>query len=451
LKNYDSVANPEDIPTKSYVDNVVFVGNTQPTGSEFWVDTGTADPTGPAGGNALDQATTDARYVQLGGSTMTGPLIQSADPATALATSTKQYTDTKVAKAGDTMTGPLVLAADPAAAMQPATRQYVDAKPGRNVFRNGDMGIAQRGNGAFTGSQITADGWWQYFSGGTSSTTRTVQALGLGSPLLVTTLAGQAAAGDFMMIDHHIEGVGTLSGATVTLSFSAKAASGTPKIGIELDQYFGAGGSPSTRTYTAVGTVTLSTTLTRYTVTTTIPSVVGKTLGTDGSDFLGIDFFYSAGSTYASRASSIGIQNNTFSITDIQLETGPTVTSFEKLSQQAQLAWCQRYFWRMSSQGANWFRFGVGVVRAGTIADVSIQYPVTMRVTPTVAFSAASTFGAWDGTASGACTAITVGDSLNNIAANIFGTWSGLTTQGRGSMLASNATATAYIDFSAEL
>lgn len=48
-------------------------------------------------------------YVLKSGDTMTGLLILSGDPSTALGAATKQYADTKVADTGDTMTGALVV------------------------------------------------------------------------------------------------------------------------------------------------------------------------------------------------------------------------------------------------------------------------------------------------------------------------------------------------------
>jgi len=75
-------------------------------------------------------------FVNKAGDTMTGPLILSGDPTTALGAATKQYADaasssltsSKVNKAGDTMTGLLVLSADPSAALGAATKQYADLK-----------------------------------------------------------------------------------------------------------------------------------------------------------------------------------------------------------------------------------------------------------------------------------------------------------------------------------
>lgn len=66
------------------------------------------------------------------GGTLTGPLILSADPATALGASTKQYTDTKVPLAGGTMVGLLILSADPAALLGAVTKQYADTKLARS-------------------------------------------------------------------------------------------------------------------------------------------------------------------------------------------------------------------------------------------------------------------------------------------------------------------------------
>lgn len=48
-------------------------------------------------------------FVNKTGDTMTGPLILSGDPTTALGAATKQYADLKVAKSGDTMTGALIV------------------------------------------------------------------------------------------------------------------------------------------------------------------------------------------------------------------------------------------------------------------------------------------------------------------------------------------------------
>jgi hypothetical protein len=97
-----------------------------------------------------------SQYLALSGGTLTGPLIQAADPVAPLGTATKQYVDSHgggggladapsdgfdygrknaawdkvLSLGGGTMTGAIVLAADPAAPLQPATKQYTDAHAG---------------------------------------------------------------------------------------------------------------------------------------------------------------------------------------------------------------------------------------------------------------------------------------------------------------------------------
>ena len=75
--------------------------------------------------------------LSIAGGTLTGPLILSANPTTALGAATKQYVDTGIAGAGigtflplagGTLTGSLTLAADPTLAAQASTKNYVDGR-----------------------------------------------------------------------------------------------------------------------------------------------------------------------------------------------------------------------------------------------------------------------------------------------------------------------------------
>jgi hypothetical protein len=85
----------------------------------------------------LEVGSAGAKFVDVTGDTMTGPLILHADPAVDLQAATKQYVDNvvtvltpvingKVAKAGDAMTGPLVLSAAPTSPLHAATKKYAD-------------------------------------------------------------------------------------------------------------------------------------------------------------------------------------------------------------------------------------------------------------------------------------------------------------------------------------
>lgn len=283
----------------------------------------------------------------------------------------------------------------------------------RNAIRNGDMGVIQRGAGAFTvTSAHTADGWIKGHSGGTHSIT--LEGIGLGTydntglgMILRSVVAAQSVAGDYASIQQRIESVRTLAGKQVTLSFIAIAASGTPKLGVEVVQHFGTGGAPSADVNTAVSAVTISTTATRYTVSFTVPTVLGKTRGTNNNDYLAVIFWLSAGSTYATRASSIGIQNATIDISDIQLEAGSVATAFERLPQAVQLAWCQRYYYAIGTlagdTGSSIF-YGHGFAISATVGQIAVPFPTAMRVIPTFLSVGAGTSSLTDGVTSSTAT-----------------------------------------------
>lgn len=89
-----------------------------------------------AGG--ITQPEADARYVQLAGSTMTGPLTLAGDASQNLQPVTLQQTNavlaTKLNLSGGTLTGFLTLNADPTNPLQAATAGYVDSRVASAAF-----------------------------------------------------------------------------------------------------------------------------------------------------------------------------------------------------------------------------------------------------------------------------------------------------------------------------
>jgi hypothetical protein len=124
------------------------------------------------------------------------------------------------------------------------------------------------------------------------------------------------------------------------VSFWAKADSGTPKVAVELEQNFGTGGSAGVTQY--AGQVTLSTSWQRFTLITSLPSISGKTVGTNSH--LLFTFILSGGPDWSSRSGSIGIQSNTFDFWGVQLEQNYQPTPFEQRPIGVELALCQRYY-----------------------------------------------------------------------------------------------------------
>jgi hypothetical protein len=253
----------------------------------------------------------------------------------------------------------------------------------RNAIINGNFDHWQRGT-SFTNSEYGADRWFNNRLGTTHTVTRQAFTLGQtdvpGEPTYFyrAVVSSVAGAGNYSFLIQFIEDVRTFAGQQVTISFWAKA-DATKNIAVELVQGFGSGGSPSAAV-NSIGTtkVSIGTTFQKVTVTATVPSISGKTLGTNTNSSLGLFIWFDAGSNFNSRTDSLGQQSGTFEIAQVQLEPGPVATPFERRPIGTELALCQRYY---DTQGM--------VFRGADFANVYPQmgWHVEMRSTPTVTLS----------------------------------------------------------------
>jgi hypothetical protein len=260
---------------------------------------------------------------------------------------------------------------------------------GKNKIINGDCNINQRNfsSGTATGQYIL-DRFQDDGTGGTITTSiqqftpGTAPVAGYEAKQFMRTItATQSAAGHYDSLTQAIEDVRTLAGQTVTVSFWAKAASGTPNIGISLSQNFGSGGSASIISSAAVQTITTS--WARYSFTLNLPSISGKTIGT--SSFVKLYIFVSVGSTIQSFGyPAVGLQNNTFDVWGVQVEAGSVATAFQTATGtlQGELAACQRYFQVISGDAEV-----MGSYYTTTNAVLSYKCPVEMRVAPTPTYN----------------------------------------------------------------
>jgi len=224
----------------------------------------------------------------------------------------------------------------------------------RNKVINGNFDFWQRGTslGSASGGRFLADRWYNDSIGSTYTLSQQPFTLGqtdvpnepsFFNRIVVTSVAG---VGNTCVFRQRIESVRTLAGKTATLSFWAKADS-SKSIAIEFFQIFGTGGSPSAGAFgIGVTTCSLTSSWQKFTVTTNIPSISGKTLGTNGDDFLQFNFWFDAGSNYNSRTNSLGQQSGTFDIAQVQLEEGSVATPFEVRPQGLELSLCRRYYRR---------------------------------------------------------------------------------------------------------
>jgi len=330
---------------------------------------------------------------------------------------------------------------------------------GKNKIINGDFGINQRGfTSLTTGNTYTFDRFQTFTADGTATysaqtfTPGAAPVAGYESKnYLNIATTGQTLTTAATLIQQLIEDVRTLAGQTATVSFWAKAASGTPKIAAEFRQNFGAGGSPSAATSTYAGQVTTSTSWARYSITVAIPSISGKTLGTSGGSNLNCLLFTSAGSNFDARTGSLGIQNATIDIWGVQLEYGSYATPFQTASGgsiQGELAMCQRY--AQVFNATNWRGFtGQAISTSRVFAPITL--PVQMRTSPTVTFSAAGDFNNNDATGNGktVTTATTEQSRAANIMLDMICSSAGLVAG--NAVNVTNANANAVITISAEL
>ena len=332
---------------------------------------------------------------------------------------------------------------------------------GKNKIINGDFRINQR---AFTSNTTSGtfnfDRWQQANSGGTFTLTPQTFTPGAapvagyeGSTFLRGITATQSAAGDFALFEEKIEDVRTLAGSTATVSFWAKANSGTPKIGVELSQNFGSGGSPSATVNTALGAVTISTSWARYSVSVAVPSLSGKTIGTTANtSFVEANLWVSAGATLATRASSIGIQNNTFDIWGVQVEYGSYATPFQTATGtiQGELAACQRYYHRFNGGSTSDTLINSGLGFSTTVAMFVFHLGTPMRVAPSS--MDVSNQGVYNVTTSTAYSGGTwaLNQTFDNSVRAIYTHGSPVLTLG-SAVIGSSTNASNYFAFSAEL
>jgi|SRR5215468_3231405 len=305
---------------------------------------------------------------------------------------------------GGTMTGALTLSGNAATALQATPLQQVNAvvapafnDVGRSYIHNGLFNIQQRGAGPWTATGYTADRWLLFVATPDTVSTSIVAladadrtAIGddAATNSVQTTFTGTATGATGLL--HRIEALGRLAGKTVTVSLFAKATSGTPRLGIGWQQYFGSGGSPSATVVGNIGvTSALTTTFTRYSFTVTLPSRAGKTFGTSINDYTAIDLWYSCGASNANYAESgnLGAQSGTVQIWGVQLEIGSVMTALDYGgSPQQQLAQCQRFFIATGYP----YAFGFNSWAANSFQILPVWFPVTMRGTPTVVMGASS-------------------------------------------------------------
>lgn len=274
---------------------------------------------------------------------------------------------------------------------QPAAMNAVTFLGGlKNRVINGNFAIHQRTGSVTATSGFAADRWEVKAVNGS----RTVQRVALTNSdqtLIDNTesrwcvqyaATGGTAATDYETLIHRIEGVHNFANGFATASFWARRTAGSGNMTTEFFQSFGSGGSATVNAIQPV-VHTLTTTWTKYVYRAFIPSIAGKTIGTDLNDQFTLHFWLSAGTNWATRSASLGVQTVTVQIADVQVEAGLVPTEFERRPISFEILLCQRYCTVLQHSMAN--------ATSGTQGRQGFTFNMPMRATPSNSVLSAGT------------------------------------------------------------
>ena len=319
---------------------------------------------------------------------------------------------------------------------------------GKNGVLNSGFNVWQRGTSislaANAGITYLADRWATQTAANQACTVSR-QATGdtTNLPFVQYALRYQRNSGqtgtDALSIIQPFETVNSIpfAGKTVTFSFYARAGANFSaassllyylvRTGTGTDQMpFNAytGGSTS---FSAA--VTLTTTWQRFTATATIPTTATE---------IAPQFYYIPVGTAGA--------NDFYEVTGVQLETASTASAYSPnaATYEAELAACQRYYYRQAAGSNAYARFGIARAGSTTNLEYCLVLPVTMRVAPTaVEFSTLTTTNAQNVSAAALNQPTTNSASLDL-------TVGSATTNQPYTIMANNSTS-AYVAVTAEL
>ena len=239
----------------------------------------------------------------------------------------------------------------------------------RNRIINGNYDVWQRGTSFSLSASVayTADRWE---FGGTGTVTRQAFSIGQtdvpGEPTYFAEWNITSNSQNYECVQK-IEDVRNFAGGKLTVSFYAKRSSGTTNLAPRVVQYFGTGGSPSGVVATSLGSApALTTSWQKFVYTIDVPSIAGKTIGTDNNNSIWISLQISNTAT------------GTIQLAQVQAEPGTVATPFERRSYGQELALCQRYF-QFVQTGIRAY-----VSSSGMAISVDYNFVVPMRVAPTL-------------------------------------------------------------------
>jgi hypothetical protein len=242
----------------------------------------------------------------------------------------------------------------------------------RNKLVNGAFTVWQRGvSFALAAAAYTADRWYVSLIGNVARQSflpGESELMDNSQYYLKTNPAGSGSA----YIEQRIENVWTMAGKQTTLTFWAKAGISGSVMPVALIQNFGTIllVAADAAVSTVAGSATLTTAWVKHTMTVTLPSIAGKTVGTDGNDFVALRF-------------TLPIDD--VSICNVQWEQGPLATDFELRPYDEELRLCRRFYEQHDLTLDQIALVGIGI--SGTEATFVVPYQ-EKRAIPTITIPA---------------------------------------------------------------
>jgi hypothetical protein len=276
-----------------------------------------------------------------------------------------------------------------------------------NYILNGSMNVYQRGNSVSLAAGQAGygpDKWKGDVTGGGYTFNLGINEFNLGAAevnggyckfVRNTITQATPGVGSYALFRQYIEDVRLLGGKTVTVSMWIRT-DAVRSFSIEMEQFFGTGGSPSSSIQTSPQTFALAAnTWTRITATFTLPSIVGKTIGTTVNTSTTIlNIWFGAGSTFNARTNTLGhMTNGYFDITKVSIDEGTVASEWVDEPVADTLFKCQRYYEKsfgditnpVSAGGRpNSIEFAQVAGASSLSQSPSIKFKTNKRVAPTV-------------------------------------------------------------------